>query len=44
MARTRGTEPKQEKHLKKVATRYDKTQRNYAAMVAIACTLTWLRL
>lgn len=32
------------KQYRSLATRYDKTQRNYAAMVAIACTLTWLRL
>lgn len=32
------------KRSRSLATRYDKTQRNYAAMVAIACSLTWLRL
>lgn len=32
------------KQYRSLATRYDKTQRNYAAMVAIACALTWLRL
>jgi transposase len=32
------------KQYRSLATRYDKTQRNYAAMVAIACVLTWLRL
>jgi transposase len=27
-----------------LATRYDKTTRNYAAMVTIACMVIWLRL
>ena len=26
------------------ATRYEKTLRNYAAVVAIGCTLLWLRI
>jgi len=34
-------EPKQYRSL---ATRYDKTMRNYSAMVAIASLLTWLRI
>ena len=32
------------KNARRVATRYDKTMRNYSAMVAIACMLTWLRI
>ena len=32
------------KHFRSVATRYDKTARNYAAMVAIGCLLIWLKL
>ena len=32
------------KHFRSLATRYDKTARNYSAMVAIACMLVWLRL
>lgn len=32
------------KHFRSLATRYDKTTRNYAAMVAIACMVIWLRL
>jgi transposase len=32
------------KRFRSVATRYDKTTRNYAAMVAIACLVIWLRL
>ena len=32
------------KQYRSLATRYDKTMRNFAAMVAIACILTWLRL
>lgn len=32
------------KHFRSLATRYDKTTRNYSAMVAIACMLVWLRL
>jgi len=31
------------KQYRSLATRYDKTMRNYSAMVAIACMLTWLR-
>jgi len=32
------------KHFRSLATRYDKLTRNYAAMVAIACVVIWLRL
>ncbi len=32
------------KHFRSLATRYDKTTRNDAAMVAIACMVIWLRL
>jgi transposase len=32
------------KQYRSLATRYDKTSRNYAAMVALACIITWLRL
>ena len=32
------------KRFRSVATRYDKTSRNHAAMVAIACLVIWLRL
>jgi transposase len=32
------------KHFRSLATRYDKTIRNYAAMLAIACMVIWLRL
>lgn len=32
------------KQYRSLATRYDKTMRNYSAMVAIACVLTWLRI
>ena len=32
------------KHFRSIATRYDKTARNYAAMVAIGCLLIWLKL
>ena len=32
------------KQYRSLVTRYDKTMRNYSAMVAIACVLTWLRL
>jgi transposase len=32
------------KQYRSLATRYDKTMRNYSAMVAIACMLTWLRI
>jgi transposase len=31
------------KQFKRVATRYEKTARNYFAVVAIAATLPWLR-
>ena len=31
------------KHFRRVATRYEKTARNYAAVVAIAATILWLR-
>jgi transposase len=30
------------KHFRAIATRYDKLKRNYASMVAMACSLTWL--
>jgi transposase len=32
------------KQYRSIEIRYDKTMRNYSAMVAIACVLTWLRL
>lgn len=32
------------KQYRSLATRYDKTMRNFSAMVAIACVLTWLRI
>jgi transposase len=32
------------KRLRRFATRYEKTLRNYAAVVAIACALCWLRI
>jgi len=32
------------KHVRSLATSYDKTTRNDAAMVAIACRVIWLRL
>jgi transposase len=32
------------KHARRFATRYEKTLRNYAAVVAIGCALLWLRL
>lgn len=32
------------KQYRRLATRYDKTMRNYSAMVAVACVLTWLRI
>ncbi len=32
------------KHFRAVATRYDKTARNYKAMVHLACAVLWLRL
>jgi transposase len=32
------------KPFRSLATRYDKTVRNFSAMVAIACILLWLRL
>jgi len=31
------------KHFRRVATRYEKTMRNYSAIVAIASILLWLR-
>ncbi len=31
------------KHFRRVATRYEKTARNYLAVVAIAATILWLR-
>ena len=31
------------KHARRFATRYEKTLRNYAAVVAIGCALLWLR-
>jgi transposase len=31
------------KQYRSLATRYDKTARNYAAMVALGCILIWLR-
>ncbi len=31
------------KHCRHIATRYDKTARSYLAMLALACTLIWLR-
>ena len=30
------------KHFRAIATRYDKLKRNYASMVAMACSLMWL--
>jgi transposase len=32
------------KHLRRFATRYEKTLRNYASVVALACALCWLRI
>jgi transposase len=32
------------KRARRFATRYEKTLRNYAAMVALACALCWLRI
>jgi transposase len=32
------------KQARRFATRYDKTLRNYAAVVAIGCALLWLRI
>jgi transposase len=32
------------KHARRFATRYEKTLRNYAAVVAIGCALLWLRI
>ena len=32
------------KHFRRVATRYEKTARNYLAVVTLAATLLWLRL
>ena len=31
------------KHFRRVSTRYEKTARNYAAIVTIAATILWLR-
>jgi len=31
------------KHFRKVATRYEKTARNYCALVLIACSRLWMR-
>ncbi|MCS3902647.1 transposase, partial [Methylohalomonas lacus] len=30
------------KHFRAIATRYDKLQRNYASMIALACAIMWL--
>lgn len=32
------------KHARRFATRYEKTLRNYAAVVALGCALLWLRI
>ena len=32
------------KQARRFATRYDKTLRNYAAVVALGCALVWLRI
>lgn len=32
------------KQARRFATRYEKTLRNYAAIVALGCTLLWLRI
>lgn len=32
------------KRARRLATRYEKTLRNYASVVALACTLCWLRI
>jgi transposase len=32
------------KQFRSLATRYDKTARNYAAQVVLACIVVWLRL
>lgn len=32
------------KHARRFATRYEKSLRNYAAVVAIGCSLLWLRI
>jgi len=32
------------KHARRFATRYEKTLRNYAAVVAVGCALLWLRI
>lgn len=32
------------KHARRFATRYEKTLRNYAAVVAIGCAMLWLRI
>jgi transposase len=31
------------KHFRRVATRYEKTARNFLAMVTLACAMIWLR-
>ena len=31
------------KHFRRIATRYEKTARNFLAMITIACTMVWLR-
>ena len=31
------------KHFRRIATRYEKTARNFLAMIAIAATVVWLR-
>ena len=31
------------KHFRRIATRYEKTARNFLAMVSLACTMIWLR-
>ncbi|MCS3904441.1 transposase [Methylohalomonas lacus] len=30
------------KQFRAIATRYDKLQRNYASMIALACAIMWL--
>jgi transposase len=32
------------KHARRFATRYEKTLRNYTAVVAIGCAMLWLRI
>ena len=32
------------KHARRFATRYEKTLRNYAAVIAIGCAMLWLRI